>query len=221
MHSRYSRAILCLGWATAVAGCNPRPTTVNKDLINANLLVVSERDPMAMVDALESLIAASRDTKDDRKYAYLVVSRQPVNDASGAFARAAAAGRLAESSGLSASGLVAEVEQFAQSSIQMDPDFRRGAARRMLGTLWVVAPAALLKQGDSEKGLELLIGLAKKWPQDSETRLRLAEAYVTLDDIEPAYPHLCFCLAHGRELRPDDQKLLTRLVQEVKLDKCP
>ena len=176
---------------------------------------------MAMVDALESLIAVGRDTKDDRKFAYLSVSRQPVKDASGAFARAAVAGRLAQSSGLSATGLVAEVEQFAQSSIRMDPNFRRGAARRMLGTLWVLTPTMLLKQGDSEKGLELLTQLAKTWPQDNETRLRLAEAYVALDDIEPAYPHLCFCLAHRRELRPDDQNLLTRLVQDVKLDKCP
>jgi hypothetical protein len=213
--------LVAFSLAATLTACNPRPTTFDKERVNAALLAVPDQKPLVIADALETLIAVGKDSKEDRRFAYFAVSQKPVTTAADAFARAAVAGRLAQASGLSASALVAEVEQYAASSMQMDPNFRQGAAQRSLGTLYVLAPAMLLKHGDSERGLALLEDLARKWPRDPETRLRLAEAYIALNDPEPAYPHLCFCLAHRQEITPDDQQLLARLLEDAKEAKCP
>jgi hypothetical protein len=208
------------GLSAIFTACNPRPTTLDKERVNPALLAVSQNDALAIADALEALIAEGKDSPQDRKYAYFVASRLPVQTAAQTYARAALAGRLAQASGLSASGLVAEVEQYARISMQREANFRDGAAQRMLGTLYVLAPAMLLKHGDSEQGLALLEDLAKNRPRDPENRLRLAEAYVALNDPDPARPHLCFCLDHREALRPDDRQLLADLVGEVKEVTC-
>ena len=62
----------------------------------------------------------------------------------------------------------------------------------MLGTLYVIAPGALVKHGDSERGLELLEGLVSEHPEIVENHLRLAEAYIALGDPDPAGPS-CAC----------------------------
>jgi hypothetical protein len=179
------------------------------------LLAVSEQSPLTISDILESLIAEGRDSDDDRAFAYGLVADRPVHSAADAFARAAIAGRLAQHSGLGAPDRVAEVERYARMSRRLDPSFRNGAAQRMLGTLYVLAPAVLVEHGDSEEGLELLIDLERKYPDDLQTRLRLSEAYVALGDEEPAHPHLCFCIAHRDELRADERNLLERLLEEI------
>ncbi len=206
-----------------VSACAPSTSTVPTERVSPALLAASELSPLTICDTLESLVAAGRDTPDDREFAYSLVAQHPVRKADDAFARAAVAGRLAQTSGLSAPALVEEVERYARQSMRMDPSFRKGAAQRMLGTLYVLAPGMLLEHGDSERGLELLEQLADKWPEDVETRLRLAEAYVALDDPEPAFKHLCFCLAHRGDLRPDDRQLLERLVEDAELPStfCP
>lgn len=212
---------LCLAALFAPAACTVRPAEVPAERVNPALRSAADRGPIAMADALEALIAEGRDTEQDRSYAYQVVSRQPVGNAEDAFARAAVAGRLAQKSGLGAPSLVKEVERYARSSMNMDRDFRQGAAQRMLGTLYVLAPAVMLEHGDSERGLELLQELKQRWPDDVQTRLRLAEALIALDDPEPAHEDLCFCIARREQLRTDDRELLARLREDAQLGDCP
>jgi len=115
---------------------------------------------------------------------------------------------------------VPEIERCARRSRDLDPDFRDGAATRLLGTLYVLAPAAVLQHGDSETGLELLEGLARRHPETVENHLRLAEAYIALGDPDPAAPQLCRCLAHEAELHADDQRLLRQLIKDAGPPRC-
>ena len=77
------------------------------------------------------------------------------------FARADVTGRLVQQRGFLAANLVPDIERAARRSRELDPNFRDGAATRLLGTLYVIAPAAVLEHGDSEQGLELLEGLVR------------------------------------------------------------
>jgi hypothetical protein len=178
-------------------------------------------DALAVADALEALIAVGKDTPADREYAYHAVASHEADTAAYAFARATVAGRLVQERGLLAANMVGEVEKWAMRSRALDPGFRDGAATRLLGTLWVLAPASLLSHGDSERGLELLEGLARKYPQSAQDHLRLAEAYIALHDPEPAAPPLCFCLANQAALRPDEQRLLHQLLVTAGTPHCP
>jgi hypothetical protein len=204
-----------------IAGCNPRPTTVPTQNVHPDLKTVSKMSAIVISDTLESLIADGKDTKEDREFAYHTVVQRSVQTVEDAYARADVAGRLAEISGMSAGPLVPEIEQYARLSLEKARDFRNGAAQRMLGTLYVLAPAMMLRHGDSEQGLEMLQQLTEKWPTDVENHLRLAEAYIALGDEKPVSSYLCFCVAHKTELRRDDQKLLEKLIEDVDLGSCP
>lgn len=204
-------AIVCLG-----AACAAR-----RDAIHASLTAVGERDDaLAVSDALEALIAAGQDTLADREYAYDIVHAKQEDTAASTFACARVTGRLVQQKGLRAANLVPEIERCARRSRELDPDFRAGAATRLLGTLYVIAPATLLQQGDSEVGVALLEGLVQTHPDGLENHLRLAEAYVALGDPGPAAPHLCQCLAHQSALRADDQVLLRQLLENARLPPC-
>ena len=204
-----------LALASACTGGNIAPSHVQ--LIAAS----SKQGGLALSDALEVLIAEGKDTAADREYAYQQIKTLEENSAAYAFARAAVTGRLVQQKGLLAANLVDEVERFALRSRELDPNFRDGAATRMLGTLYVIAPASLLRHGDSERGLELLEQQVKAWPHVVENHLRLAEAYVALGDASPAKPHLCRCLAQKLALRRDDQALLAQLVLDAGDLSCP
>jgi hypothetical protein len=204
-------ALLCLGPACAI-----RRGTVHRELTTAG----DRQDALALSDTLEALIAARRDTPADRQHAYDIVRVNEEDTAQSMFARAAVTGRLVQQKGLLAANLVPEVERCARRSRDLDPDFRGGAATRLLGTLYVMAPAGLLEHGDSEVGVELLEGLVQTHPDVLENHLRLAEAYVALHDPGPAGPHLCRCLAHKEALRPDEQGLLEQLVIDAGLPPC-
>jgi hypothetical protein len=203
--------------ALTASGC-PGPAQVRPEISQA------ATSALALSDALEDLIAKGTDSEQDRDTAYDIVQKLPTNSAGDAFGRAAIAGRVAEKKGAVAlfstehnpSSLVAEAEEFAVKSRELDPSFRDGAATRMLGTLYVLAPADMLKHGDSEDGLAMLEGLVKAKPDSPVNQLRLAEAYIALSDKEPARAPLCTCQALRSTLRHDDQALLDRLVAEVK-----
>jgi hypothetical protein len=218
-HSRRSACALTALTALTALACSPSNAPVrapvNPTLQRADLPI------LALADALEALVARGAASHADRQYAYQRVRALPASTASDALGRAVIAGRLAQISGLAAPGLVAEVEHYARLSAQLDPAFRAGAAQRLLGTLYVMAPAALLEHGDSEVGLELLISVTQRFPEQVVNRLRLAEGYVALGDPGPARPHLCYCLAHRAEMRLDDQKLLQALLEQSKLGHCP
>lgn len=196
-------------WATA--GCPSNATQLRPELQAA----ADAGDPVAISEALERLIDEQRATEADREAAYEAVKRLQGTTAAYAFARAALAGRLAQVRGLSAIGLVDEAERYARLSLQRDPDFRDGAAARLLGTLYVMAPASLLEHGDSETGLEILEEELDERPDLLENHLRVAEAYVALGDPVPAYEHLCLTLERQSELRPDSQRLLTQVVKDA------
>jgi len=176
---------------------------------------------LALADELEGLIAEGRATEADRRSAHEAASKLEVKSAEDALGQAMLAGRLAQVEGLAAPGLVRQVERYARRSAQLDPTLRFGAAWRILGTLYVMAPSALVEHGDSEAGLELLERVTQKWPNHPENHLRLAEAYLALGDSDPAPPHLCFCYANRAKLRRDDRRLLDELMKEAAVAQCP
>jgi len=214
-----SPANRCKAWLVALAlGCAPSPVSVRD--VDATLT----RSPLRSIevaDALEALIAVGKASKADRQYAYERLKPLPVATAEDALARAMVTGRLAQVSGLGAPALVAEVERWGRASVELDPNLRSGAARRLLGTLYVMAPASLLKHGDSEVGLELLQQVVKSFPEPAPNHLRLAEGYVALGDSSPARPHLCYCVALRGELRADEAKLLDELLEQADVSQCP
>jgi hypothetical protein len=218
-HSRRSAWALAALAALTVVGCSPSNAPV-REPVDATLRG-SNLPILALADALEALVARGADSHADRKYTYQRVRAEPVLTAEDALGRAIIAGRLAQISGLAAPGLVAEVERYARRSAELDPAFRAGGAQRLLGTLYVMAPAALLEQGDSERGLELLVAVVQRFPEHVANRLRLAEGYLALGDPGPARPELCYCVAHRAALRPDEQRLLQELIEQTKLGHCP
>ncbi|HEY8380326.1 MAG TPA: hypothetical protein VIK91_27760 [Nannocystis sp.] len=195
----------------ALAACRPRGDAQNPNFAAA----VEARDPIAVYEALERLIDAQKDTRADREDAYAVITSWEDDSPEYLFARAAIAGRLAENRGLQAGALVTEAEEYARRAREKDPDFREGSATRMLGTLYVMAPARLLKHGDSEAGLELLEEEVQAHPDRPVSRLRLAEAYVAFSDADSAREHLCAAKAAEASLSAGDRRLLERLIEEV------
>jgi hypothetical protein len=199
----------------AVLGCaKPMPPASE---VSADVVQATEReDALAVLDGLEGLIAQGRDTEQDRVYAYERVKASPDDGTAGwAFARGALAGRVAELRGAAAGKLVAEAERYARLADTRDAEFRDGAPRRMLGTLYVKAPGRLVEHGDAEDGLAILEDLTETRPDDPRNHLRLAEAYVHLGDPDPARPHLCRTLEQQASLRPDERRLLASVVEEV------
>ena len=185
-------------------------------------LNASSKSAIELSDALEELIAEGRATEEDRQAAYDLVQKLPAETAADAFGRAAITGRLAEVRGaLSILGsesptyLAAEAEKYALLSRKLDPSFRQGAAARMLGTLYVLAPANMLEGGDSEEGLEILETLVAENPDLVDNQFRLAQALIALGDKEPAKKPLCLALARRTALRKDQQKQLLELTKEV------
>jgi hypothetical protein len=207
-----SLLIACLCISSACVG--------RRGTVHPELAAVEHDDVLALSDALEALITAGNDTLADREYAYEIVREHNEDTAAAMFARAAITGRLVQRLGLRAVNLVPDIERCARRSQELDPGFRDGAATRLLGTLYVMAPAVLFQHGDSETGLDLLEGLAEAHPEVLENHLRLAEAYIALGDPAPAAPHLCQCLAHKTSLRADDQKLLKQLIDSARLPPC-
>ncbi len=208
-------AVLTIATCALGAGCDG-PGVLRPELAS------SSQSALALSDALEKLIAEGKATEDDREAAYDLVQTLPAQTAGDAFGRAAIAGRLAEVRGaLSILGsdnptyLAAEAEKYAILSRKLDPAFRDAAAARMLGTLYVLAPANMLEGGDSEEGLEILETLVRDHPELVDNQFRLAEAYIALGDKEPAKKPLCIAMAKRAELRRDHQALLTKLASET------
>ena len=205
------RWILAALVAVSAAGCRPRGDTTNPNFAAAS----EKRDAIAVYEALEALIDGQKDTKADREDAYAMVQGWDDGSAAYAFARAAIAGRLAENRGVQAGGLVGEAEAFARRAREKEPDLREGSATRLLGTLYVLAPARLLKHGDSETGLELLEKEVEAHGDRLVSRLRLAEAYLALGDPDPATGHLCAVKKGEAGLSAGDRRLLAKLVGDA------
>jgi hypothetical protein len=196
--------------AAASSGCLGA-VALRPELRNAAI----QHDALGMADGIETLVDEQRDQPDDREAAYEAVREWQERTPEYAYARAALAGRLAEVKGLSALNLITDMERWARVSMALNPRFRDGAARRMLGTLYVLAPARFVKYGDSEDGLELLEKQVEKYPQHAVNHLRLAEGYIALNDHESAFEPLCVSLAQTSELRASERRLLKTLVREV------
>jgi hypothetical protein len=191
----------------------PSETSVTPDLAAA---AKDSPDALEILDELEKLIEQGKDSEDDRVYAYDRIKKTPDDGTAGwAFARAASTGRLAELRGAGAGKLVGETESFARLALERDAEFRDGEVKRMLGTLYVKAPARLVEHGDAEDGLTMLEDLAEAEPNQPRNRLRVAEAYIHLGETDPAGSHLCAALRNRDAFRLDEQKLLDALVEEV------
>lgn len=212
-----SGALGALLLIAAGSGCVHWPSPVNPALEAA-----ARRDgPIAVSDALEALIEAGQDAPADREFAYETVKGNREDSAAAAFGRAAITGRLVQHQALRGAHLVREVERNALRSRELDPTFRDGAATRLLGTLYVAAPATFLAEGDSERGLALLEGLVTENPARLDNHLRLAEAYLALGDPAPAEPSLCRCRDSRGALRRDERLLLDRLLSQAAPLRCP
>lgn len=173
------------------------------------------RSALDVLHALENDIAHGREQARDRESAYQEAAALPDDQtADYAFARAALAGRLAERRGAGAGKLVGEAERWARLALQRDPKDDDGAATRMLGSLYVMAPRRLVEHGDAEVGLSMLESLAADHPEEPRNHLRLAEALVFSGDVDSARDPLCMALRHREVFRPDEQKLLASLVEE-------
>jgi hypothetical protein len=197
-----------------VAGCGVAKVLLRS--ADPGLVAVAEKgDALELSDALDRLIDEGRDTAADRKLAYEVVKKHEEDTAAYTFARANITGRFIQQRGYRAVNLLSDFEEFARRSRELDPNFRDGAATRLLGALYVLAPARYLKHGDSELGIELLEDLTDKRPDIVENHLRLAEAYIALGDPDPARSHLCTCLEMRSRLGGDDARLLDRLVSDA------
>lgn len=197
--------------ASLLAGCNKGASSSNPELSEA----ASEPDLWSLYEALEKMVDAERASESDREYAY-AQAQQAKDDgtAQWAFARAAITGRLAEAKGLKALWLIKEVETYAMLSIERDPAFNDSAAKRMLGTLYVLA-GDHVEHGDSEKGLEILEGLLDAQPDHVRNQLRVAQGYISLGDPDPALEILCQVDQQRDGLSPDEQRLLDRLFEDV------
>jgi hypothetical protein len=184
--------------------------------------IASKGDALATSDALEALIADGKDTPTDREFALKSITLHPQPGAGYAFARAAVTGRVVQSrQGISGLGLVGDVARWGELSRKLDPEFREGAATRLLGTLYTQAPSSLLPNGGGpEQGLEMLEGLVRKHPLTPENHLRLAEALVFQNDADSATPHICWCTCHRAELRRDDQILLDHVIADAHHPTC-
>jgi len=184
--------------------------------------VAAKGDALAISDALEALIADGKDSRADREGALAAISSHPENSAQYAFARAAITGRVVQVKGpFAAAGLVRDVEYWAEVSRKLSPNFREGAATRMLGTLCVMAPSSLLEHCNSEKGIEMLEALQRQHPETPENNLRLGEAYLSQGDPDTAVTYLCFALTKKAALRHVDQTLLDHLMSDAGNPKCP
>ncbi|HFE44775.1 MAG TPA: hypothetical protein ENJ18_04665 [Nannocystis exedens] len=204
----------------ALSACKSQSTggaeVVSPEPGSAEEAAPEARSAISIYDALEAAIAAGNDSRALRDQAFAEI--QGLADdgtAAYAFARAAVAGRVAEKRGLQAGGLVAEAETWARKAIEIEADFREGAATRMLGTLYVMAPPRMVEHGDSETGLEILEGEVEAHPDRLSGHIRLAEAYIALGDPEPGFPHLCAALLGRESLGVLDRGLLDRLVEEA------
>jgi hypothetical protein len=198
------------------SGCVPRILGPHSEIKE----VAKSRDASALCEALEVLIDQRRDRRADREYAYEQIRQFSEETAAYYYALASITGRLVQERGLLGAPQIKEMERAAEKSIALDPTFQDGAARRLLGTLYVFAPATFLEHGDSETGLELLEELSEEMPDVIQNHLRLAEAYIALSDPTPAGPHLCRCLADSQALRPDEQRLLNQLMRTVGQVRC-
>lgn len=176
---------------------------------------VDQQDALALADALETLIERGEDTRSDREYAHFKVQAWSDGTAAYNYARAMLAARLAEQRGIAGLEQVKDAEKYALRSISISPTFQDGAARRLLGSLYVMA-GQYTRHGDSEAGLAMLQDLAAQFPDDSRNQLRLAEAFIVLGDVEMAVEPLCE--ARAREdgaLRVSEEALLVRLIAEA------
>jgi hypothetical protein len=211
----------CAALVLGVAGCSS--ATLRPELAS------HAASALELSDALEDLIAEGKATEEDRDAAYELVKMLPGDTAGDAFGHAAIAGRVAEVKGAGSlfsvdhnpTSLVGEAERWATLSRQKDSTFRDGAATRMLGTLYVLAPADMLKHGDSEEGVSMLEKLVEQNPDLPVNQLRLAEAYIALQDKKAAEAPLCIAVDHRAALRRDDQGLLDKLLVDIKPFECP
>ncbi|RMG96513.1 MAG: hypothetical protein D6705_11105 [Deltaproteobacteria bacterium] len=221
MHVAFpARTVVALLLAGLLAGCpakTPPSTRAPKtESGDPEVARSSGERALAILDDLERAVDEDRATREDRKRAYAEVTALPDDgSAAYAFARAALAGRLAEARGAKAGRLVGEAEAWARRALERDPEFRDGAATKLLGSLYALAPPRLLAHGDSEKGLEMLEERVRARPDDLEAHLRLAEAYVALGDPEAAMPSLCLLWSRRGEVRGDEARLLARLLDDV------
>jgi hypothetical protein len=200
----------------AVACEQPRSSAAPSTAPTDGAASVPEASAVAILRHLDDRIARGVDSEEDRERAYQRV-RAMADDGSAdyAYARAALAGRVAESRGAGAGKLVTQAEVWARAALQRDPDYDDGAATRMLGTLYVMAPGRLVDHGDSEDGLAMLEARVDAHPVDPRNHLRVAEAYLQLGDPERSRPHLCLALRDQADLRADERRRRSRIVDDA------
>lgn len=194
-----------------LSACRPAP------VVTPEVSAAAEaQDPLAIADVVEAAVDAGTATPARRQGAYDQVFAMTVGAdkaAELALAKAMVAARLAEARGAAGLRFAKIAEVAARDSIALDPKLRDGAARGLLGALYVHAPAGTLRGGNSEQGLAMLKSLVQEFPDSRSAHLRLADAYVALGDDEGAYTSLCRLQPAQPELRPSERALFDELVE--------
>lgn len=193
----------------ALPGCKPEGT------VDPSIDAAAKAGAWEIHEAIEGRILAGQASEADRAAA-LDRIRSSADDGSAAYAyaRASVAGRVAELRGLKALPLLEEMREWAEASIERDPNFEGMAAKRLLGTLYVLAGRHLSK-GDSEQGLELLEEVVEAHPELARNYLRLGEGYVALGDAESGFASLCQAKADRAGLTAEEGKLLDQLIEDA------
>ncbi|MBN2197054.1 MAG: hypothetical protein JW751_29890 [Polyangiaceae bacterium] len=185
-------------------------------------LVAAARDSvLSLSDTLETYYATGEPSPRDLSWAYHRVKDVPVTTAGETYGKAKITARWVQSRGMLAASQLREVEALLLQSQELDANFRQGAAEFMLGVLYVHAPARLVEHGDSEVGLSLLEAHLAQHPDDPPKQLRLAEAYIALNDPDPAHPLLCSCQRRRAALSQSEQVLLDELLKRAGEQPCP
>jgi tetratricopeptide (TPR) repeat protein len=95
----------------------------------------------------------------------------------------------------------ARIEEPLSRLLEIDTSFERGGVLRILGTLYVKAPAWPAGVGDVDEGLELLERAVAEYPDEPLNHFFLAEAYAKLGRFDAARAALLAVLGFPREGR--------------------
>ncbi len=102
------------------------------------------------------------------------------------YTAAEALGLRARQRGSGAVLLLKTIYAHAQAAAAADPNFRDGAARRLMGLLMVKAPGWPAGPGDPDSGVKMLEEVTHQFPRVAEGYLLLAEAYLDESRVNEA-----------------------------------
>ena len=103
----------------------------------------------------------------------------PVQSAAGLeLAAAEALGLRARQRGAGAAMMLKSIYTHAKASVDLDPNYEQGAARRLLAVILVKAPGWPQGPGDFDGGVKMLEDYVAQYPRVAQGYIHLADAYL-------------------------------------------